>query len=145
MKKKSLHFYSPSPPSFSPCAFPCICLCCHLCASSFPCLCVFYQRSPCDRWYYEIQILKSGGFSFNYSKQKKQQKMGGMLWPRSRHQHAETCIYAEYENKHHTRCHALISPVPFPSYGPYVCVPFPCTCLYACESLKGKKKQKKTV
>lgn len=42
---------SPSPPSSSPCACPCICLCCHLCASSFPspCLCVFCQRTLCDR------------------------------------------------------------------------------------------------
>lgn len=43
---------SPCLLSFSPCAFPCICLCCHLCASSFPSLCLgaFYQRNPYDRY-----------------------------------------------------------------------------------------------
>lgn len=50
----------------------------------------------------------------------------------------ETCICKEYKkiNTHHTCCHALIYPVPYPSCGPYVCVPSLCTCLYACGSLQ---------
>lgn len=38
---------------------------------------------------------------------------------------------------HYTCCHVLISLVPYPSCGPYVCAPS-CICLYACESLRRK-------
>lgn len=120
-------------------------LCLSLYLSVLPSLCFIFSLSLCflsEESLWSLVLwntnIKIRWFQLQLFKAEKQQKMGGMLWPQSRHQHAETCMYAGYENKHHTRCHALISPAPYPSYGPCVCVP--CTCLYACESLKGEKK-----
>lgn len=62
---------SPSLLSSSPCAFPYTCLCCHLCASSFPSpyLGAFYQRNPCDHYSVRNSQLNLTSFSFHYLKQ----------------------------------------------------------------------------
>lgn len=138
-----LHGNSPSPPFFSPCACPCICLCCHLCASSSPCLCVSYQRNPCGRWCFkEIQTLMSGAFSFYYSIQENYSSIQVVHFEQTP---PDMCIYEESRSTHHTCCHALISPVPCPSCGPYVCVPSPYTCLCTCLRRKQWEDRGKTV